>query len=87
MAELAELAHERRLPALEVPDEVPPEGVGVPRVLYLQVLGAVFAHDLDARVRQCGQVLERDVLGRDDDRDVGADLLTDALVPLADLSR
>jgi hypothetical protein len=53
----------------------------------VEILGAVLAHHLDARLGQRGQVLERDVLRRGDDGDVGADLLADALVARADLSR
>jgi hypothetical protein len=87
VAELAELAHERRLSALEVADEVPAEGVAVGAVLRLQVLGAVLADHRDAGLRQCSQVFERDVFRRGDDGDGRADLLADALVALADLSR
>jgi len=68
-------------------DEVPAKGIAVAPVLRLQVLGAVLTDDLDARLREPGQVLERDVLRRDDNRDVRPDLLADALVPFADLSR
>jgi len=68
-------------------DEVPAKGIAVALVLRLQVLGAVLTDDLDARLREPGQVLERDVLRRDDNRDVRPDLLADALVPFADLSR
>src|SRR5207302_674635 len=49
VAELADLAHERRLPALEMADEVPPEGVAVDVVLRPQALGAVLAHHPDPR--------------------------------------
>ena len=48
VAELAELAHDRRLAALQVADEVPAEGVAVARVLRLEILRAVLADDLDA---------------------------------------
>jgi hypothetical protein len=87
MAELAELAHERRLAALEVADEVPAEDVAVGVVLRAQVLGAVLPHHLDARLGQFGQVPERDVLRRRHDRHLRADLLPDALVAFPDLSR
>jgi len=87
VAELTEGAYERRLAALEVPDEVPAEGVAVAVVLRLEVLGAILTHDLDPCLHERRQILERDVLRRDDDRDVRSDLLADALVPLADLSR
>jgi hypothetical protein len=70
-----------------VPDEVPAERVAVAVVLRLQVLCAILAEDLDAGLGQSGQLLERDVLRRGDDRDVRPDLLANALVPLADLSR
>jgi hypothetical protein len=68
-------------------DEVPVEDVAVAVVLRLEVLGAVLTDDLDARVRERGQVLDPDVLRRGDDRDGRSDLLADALVPFADLSR
>jgi hypothetical protein len=67
--------------------EVPAEGVPVALVLRLQVLGAVLADDLHPGLGQRGQVLERDVLRRGDDRDHRPDLLANALVALADLSR
>jgi hypothetical protein len=87
VAELAELAHDGGFAALQVPDEVPAEGVAVAVLLRLQVLRAILAKDLDAGLGQSGQVLERDVLRRGDDRDVRPDLVANALVPLADLSR
>ena len=87
MAELAQFAHKRRLAALKMADEMPAEGVAVAVVLGPQVLGAVLADDLDAGFRQRGQVVERDVLRRGDDGDVRPDLVADALVLLADLSR
>ena len=87
MAELAEFAHERRLPALEMTDEVPSERVAVAVVLCQKILCAVLTDDLDARLRERREVLERDVLRRGDDRDVRSDLFADAFVPLVDLSR
>ena len=57
MAELAELAHERRLAALEVADEVPAEGVAVAVVFCAQILGAVLADHLDARLGERGHVV------------------------------
>jgi len=56
-------------------------------VLGAQVLRTVLADHLDSRLGERRQVLERDVLRRGDDRDGRADLLADALVALADLSR
>ena len=50
MAELADRVHDLRLAALQVPDEVPAERVAVARVLRLEILRAVLADDLDARV-------------------------------------
>src|SRR6266542_897217 len=47
VAELAELVHGLRLPALEVADEVPAEDVAVAGMLGLEVLRAVLADDLD----------------------------------------
>jgi hypothetical protein len=70
-----------------VADEVPAERVAVARVLRLQILRAVLADDLDAGVREHAELLDRDVLRRDDDRDAGADLGLDARVPLAELLR
>jgi hypothetical protein len=70
-----------------MPDEVPAEGVAIGVVLRLQILGAVFSQNLDAGLGEVGQTLDRDVLRRCDDRDGGADLFADLLVPLADLSR
>jgi hypothetical protein len=87
VAQLAELAHERRLAALEVADEVPAKGVAVALVLGAEVLGAVLADDLHAGLGQCGHVLQRDVLRRGDDGHVRPDLFPDVLVALADLSR
>jgi hypothetical protein len=56
-------------------------------VLHTQILGAVLADHLDARLGERREVLDRDVLRRGDDGDRRADLLADVLVPLADLSR
>ena len=68
-------------------DEVPAKGVAIALVLRLEVLGAVLTDDLDAGFRERGQVFECDVLRRGDDRDIRTDLLADALVTRADLSR
>ena len=78
--ELADAVHDLRLVRLQVPDEVPPEGVAVDGVLALEILRAVLPHDLDARLGENGHLLERDVLRRRDDRDAGADLGPDPLV-------
>ena len=52
MDELAQLVHDLGLVRLQVPDEVPAEGVAVERVLALEVLRAVLPHDLDAGLRE-----------------------------------
>ena len=78
MAELAERVHDLRLPALQMADEVPAERVAVARVLRLEILRAVLADDLDARLGERRQLVDRHVLRGDDDRDAGADFLCDA---------
>jgi hypothetical protein len=50
-------------------------------------LRTVLADHLDAGVQQQAELVGGDVLRRDDDRDVGADLGLDARVPLAELLR
>src|SRR6202012_3730457 len=87
VAKLAQFAHERRLAALEVADEVPVERVAVDTVLRLEILCAVLADRLGAGLREPGQGVDRDVLRRCDDGDRRADLLANALVALTDLSR
>ena len=87
MAQLAELVHDLRLAALQVADEMPAEHVAVARMLRLEVLGAIFADDLDSGCRERRQVVAGDVLRRDDDGDVRADLLLDLRVALAQLVR
>ena len=87
MAELAGRVDDLRLAALQVADEVPAERVAVARVLRLEVLRAVLADDLDAGVGEHLHVVDRDVLRRDDDGDVRADLVRDARVALADLAQ
>jgi hypothetical protein len=74
VAELAELADGRRLPALEVADEVPAKAVAVGGVLALQVLRPVLAHHLDARLGEGSEVLERHVLRGGDDGHLRAEL-------------
>jgi hypothetical protein len=56
-------------------------------VLRLHVLRSVLTDDAYAGVGQRLHVVERDVLRRRDDGDARADLLEDALVPLADRVR
>ena len=56
MDELADLVHDLRLAALEVADEVPAERVAVALVLGHEVLRAVLADDLDARLGERGHV-------------------------------
>src|SRR5437016_13627303 len=87
MDELADRVHGLRLAALEMPDEVPAEGVAVDRVLRLEILRAVLANDLDSGLGEDRQLLDRDVLRRRDDRDRVADLGADALVTLPNLVR
>ena len=54
-------------------------------VLRLEVLGPVLADHLDSRLGQCGHVLDRHVFRGGDDRDVGPDLVADAVEPRGDL--
>src|SRR5207248_3256000 len=86
--ELAQLVDRLRLAALEMPDEVPAEGVAVARVLGLEVLRAVLAHDLDSGLGERAELLDGHVLRRGDDRHLRAQLCADPLVVRADgLSR
>jgi hypothetical protein len=84
VAQLADRVHGLRLAALEVADEVPAESVAVAGVLHLQVLGPVLADDLDARLGQDRQLVEREVLRRGDHGHSGRARL---LVALADALR
>jgi hypothetical protein len=52
-------------------------------MLRLEILRTVLPDDLDACVREQGEIVERDVLRRDDDRDAAADFLSYADIPLA----
>jgi hypothetical protein len=70
-----------------VADEVPAKRVAVLGVLALEILRAVLADDLDARLDEHRHVRQRDVLRRRDDRDVTADVAADALVGGADSVR
>jgi hypothetical protein len=54
-------------------------------VLDLEVLRAILADHFDSRVREQAELVDRDVLRRDDHRDVGANLILDARVPVAQL--
>jgi len=63
---------------------MPAESIAVLGVLALELLRAVFADDLDARLDEHGHVGKRDVLRRGDDRDVLSDIRADALVRGAD---
>ena len=85
MTELACCIHDLRLAALQMTDEVPPERVAVAGVLHLEVLRAVLPHDLDARVGEQLELVERQVLRGDDDSDAGADLLPQRCIALGDL--
>src|SRR5207247_8983684 len=82
-AKLSQLVHCLGLACLQVAEEVPAERVAVARMLRLEVLRAVFSHDVDACVREHLQLLDRDVLRRHDDRDARTDLFLDARVVLA----
>ena len=62
MHELARPVHDLRLPALEVADEVPAEGVAVLGVLRLQILRPVLADHLDTGLGEDCHVGEGDVL-------------------------
>ena len=66
---------------------MPAERVAVDSVLGLEVLGAVLADYLDAGLGERREVFERDVLRGGDDCDRRTDLLADAVVAVADLSR
>jgi hypothetical protein len=57
----------------------------VPVVLGLEVLCAVLADHLDSRLGEEAELVDRDVLRRDDDRDIRTDLILDARVPVAQL--
>ena len=75
MTELAGCIHDLRLAALQMTDEVPPERVAVAGVFRLEILRAVLPHHVDARVGEQLELVERQVLRGDDDRDAGTDLL------------
>ena len=83
MAELAQGVDGGRLSALEMADEMPPELRAVTVVLRLELLCAVLAHDLDSGLGEERELVDGDVLRRDDDRDTRADLLLDARVAVA----
>src|SRR5205085_2492347 len=83
MAELAQGVDGGRLSALEMADEMPPELRAVTVVLRLELLCAVLAHDLDSGLGEERELIDGDVLRRDDDRDTRADLLLDARVAVA----
>ena len=85
MTELACCIHDLRLAALQMTDEMPPERIAVVGVLHLEVLRAVLPHDLDARVGEQLELVERQVLRGDDDSDAGADLLPQRYIALGDL--
>ena len=69
MDELARRIQRGRLPALEVADEVPAEGVAVDGVLRREILRAVLADDRDAGLGERRHLLESDVLRRRDHLD------------------
>ena len=68
------LVHGLGLPALQVADEVPAEGVAVALVLRGEVLRAVFPRDLDPRLGEHGHLVRRDVLRGCDNGHARADL-------------
>jgi hypothetical protein len=57
------------------------------RVLRREILGPVLADDVDTCLREDAELLDADVLRRDDHRDVLARLLTHAQVALANRLR
>src|SRR5215203_5196536 len=61
------------LPALDVADEVPCEGISPALPLCLQILKAVLPDELHAGLGQRPHLLERDVLRRHEDLHLGAD--------------
>ena len=67
-----------------MPDEVPAKAVAEARVLGLEILQAVLAHDGDAGLGQRLHLLRRHVLRRHDDGHALADLAPDAFVVRAD---
>ncbi len=71
--------HVLDLAALKLADEVPREQVAVGLLLGQQLLRPVLAHQLDARLRQCRQVIGLHVLHRGEHLDLGADLLAHPL--------
>ena len=87
VAQLAQRIDGLRLPALQVADEVPAERSAVARVLRLEVLRAVLSDDLDARVDENPQLVDREVLRRDDDRHCGPNLVLQRGVAFRDLVR
>ena len=80
VAELAQRVDRLRLPALEVPDEVPAEGAAVRGVLRREVLGAVLADDRHARLRERRHGIDVHVLRRGDDGHSRPDLCDEPLV-------
>ena len=87
MHELAQPVDDFHLVRLQVPDEVPAEGVAVERVLPLEILRAVLADDCDSRLRESTQLLGGDVLRRHDHRDRRPDVVADAGVARRNLAR
>ena len=85
MHELADPVHDLHLVRLQVADEVPAEGVAIGRVLSLEILCAVLAHDLHTGLDESREVVDGDVLRGHDDGDAVADLLPDAAIAVRDL--
>ena len=65
--ELADLVHDLRLVRLQVADEVPAKRIAVDRMLCQEILRAVLADDLDARLGEDPELCDGDVLRRRDD--------------------
>ena len=82
--QLADRVDCTRLVRLEVPDEVPAEGVAVDGVLRDEILCAVFADHLHPGLDERPELGERNVLRRGHDGHVRAGLLAHAEVALAD---
>src|SRR5262249_53065560 len=78
--ELADPVDDLDLVRLEVPDEMPAEGVAERGVLPLQILSTVLTDDLDPRLDEDPHVLERNVLGRRPDRLAVSDLAAEMVI-------
>ena len=87
MHELAQLVHDLDLVRLQVPDEVPAEGVAVERVLALEVLRAVLPTTSTPGFRERAHVLGRTYFVATTTVTPGPTSSRDARVALGDLAR